>query len=63
MTRYAERLGAPIAATPPLVYGLLDGLFQQALLGYTAGRDDALTQLQDEVRAALPLLIGEAAAA
>lgn len=63
VTRYAERLGASLTATPALVYGLLDGLFQQALLGYTAGREDALTQMQDEVRAVLPLLFGDAAAA
>lgn len=63
LTRYAELLCAPVATTPPLAYGLLDGLFQQALLGYTAGRDGALTQLQDEVRSVLTLLFRDAAAA
>ena len=60
ISRYAELLGARVATTPPLAYGLLDGLFQQALLGYIAGRDDALTQLQDEVRAVLSLLFRDA---
>jgi len=63
VTRYADLLGASLTASPALVYGLLDGLFQQALLGYTAGREDALTRMQDEVRAVLPLLFGDAAAA
>ena len=60
ISRYADLLGAPIATTPPLAYGLLDGLFQQALLGHLAGREDALTQLQDEVRAVLTLLFRDA---
>jgi TetR/AcrR family transcriptional regulator, transcriptional repressor of bet genes len=63
LTRYAELLGAPVTTTSALAYGLLDGLFQQALLGYTAGHDDALGKLQDEVRAMLTLLFRDARAA
>ncbi|GAA1963615.1 TetR/AcrR family transcriptional regulator [Nocardioides panacihumi] len=63
VTRYAELLGAPLTATPALVYGLLDGLFQQALLGHIAGREGALGRMQDEVRAVMPLLFGDRAAA
>jgi TetR/AcrR family transcriptional regulator, transcriptional repressor of bet genes len=61
ITRYAELLGAPARATPAMAYGLLDGLFQQALLGHLGGRDDALGRLQDEVRSVLTLLFGDAA--
>jgi TetR/AcrR family transcriptional repressor of bet genes len=60
ITRYADLLGAPVRVTPPLVYGLLDGLFQQGLLGYLDGRDDALGQLQDEVRGVVALLFRDA---
>jgi TetR/AcrR family transcriptional repressor of bet genes len=60
ISRYADLLGAPISTTPPLAYGILDGLFQQALLGHIAGREDALTQLQDEARAVLTLLFRDA---
>lgn len=63
LTRYAELLGGRASTTSALAYGLLDGLFQQALLGYTAGDDTALTRLQDEVRATLSLLFRDAAAA
>jgi AcrR family transcriptional regulator len=60
LTRYAELRQAPLTTTPELAYGLLDGLFQQALLGYLGGREEALTRLQDEVRAVLTLLFREA---
>ena len=33
VTRYAELAGRPPAMTPAAAYGVLDGLFQQALLG------------------------------
>ena len=60
VTRYAELLGVTPGTTPALAYGLLDGLFQQALLGYIAGREDALSRLQDEVRAVVTLLFRDA---
>jgi AcrR family transcriptional regulator len=63
LTRYAELLGTAPATTSALAYGVLDGLFQQALLGYTGGDETALTRLQDEVRATLSLLFRDAAAA
>ncbi|SFC40626.1 transcriptional regulator, TetR family [Nocardioides terrae] len=58
--RYAELLDVRPMMTPALAYGLLDGLFQLALHGYTAGREDALTTLQDEVRAVVALLFRDA---
>ena len=63
ITRYAELLQAPVTTTPRLAYGLLDGLFQQALLGHLAGREDALARLQDECRAGLAMLFRGAVAA
>lgn len=61
VTRYAELLGTEPTTTPAMAYGLLDGLFQQALLGYTAGRDDALSRLEAEVRAVVGALFRDAA--
>lgn len=55
--RYAELSGAEVAASSHLAYAVLDGIFQPALLGYLCGREDALDQLDAEVRAALPLLL------
>jgi AcrR family transcriptional regulator len=64
LTRYAELLGVAPAQTPSmtpsLAYGLVDGLFQQALVGYLSGRDDALERLQAEVRTILALLFRDA---
>ena len=39
VTRYAELAGRPPAMDPAAAYGVLDGLFQQALLGHVAGDD------------------------
>ena len=60
LRRYAELLDVPVPVTSGLAYGLLDGLFQQALLGYLAGREDALDRLQEEVRAVVSLLFEDA---
>jgi len=37
ISRYAELSEAEVAMTPSAAYGVLDGLFQQALLGYLTG--------------------------
>lgn len=55
--RYAELAGPPAAKPPRAAYGLLDGIFQQALLGHLTGRDTALDELADEVRAVMPFLL------
>jgi TetR/AcrR family transcriptional repressor of bet genes len=36
---------------------MLDGLFQQALLGHVAGRADALDELRQQVREVVPLML------
>ncbi|WP_433302105.1 TetR/AcrR family transcriptional regulator [Actinoplanes sp. CA-030573] len=61
--RYATLSGRPPAVTPAVAYGMLDGLFQQALLAYTAGGEPVLDGLTTQVRAVLPLLVAPAAAA
>ncbi|MCW2568138.1 MAG: hypothetical protein JWN54_2235, partial [Mycobacterium sp.] len=38
-------------------YGLLDGLFQQALLGCVAGDEAALETLSGQVHGLMPLLL------
>ena len=57
VSRYAELAGRPPAMTPAAAYGMLDGLFQQALLAYTAHGDEVLDGLATEVRAVLPLMV------
>jgi AcrR family transcriptional regulator len=57
VTRYAELVGRPPSVDPASAYGMLDGLFQQALLGYLAGRDGALDGLVAQVRKMMPLVL------
>ncbi|MFG1925995.1 TetR/AcrR family transcriptional regulator [Cryptosporangium sp. NPDC048952] len=57
VARFSELSGRPPATTSQAAYGLLDGVFQQALLGHLTGRAGALDDLQDQVRALLPLLL------
>jgi AcrR family transcriptional regulator len=58
VSRYAELAGRPPAMTPAAAYGVLDGLFQQALLGHVAGDASALETLVDQVHALMPLTLG-----
>jgi len=57
VTRYAELDGRPVSLEPPVAYGVLDGLFQQALLAYVGGYTAALDVLPGQVRAVLPLML------
>jgi TetR/AcrR family transcriptional repressor of bet genes len=57
VSRYAELAGLPVALEPSVAYGVLDGLFQQALLAYVSGRTAVLDGLVDQVRAVLPLML------
>ena len=56
LTRYSELSGIAPSVTAPVAYGLLDGLFQQALLGHLAGRPAALDELRTEAGQALRLV-------
>jgi TetR/AcrR family transcriptional regulator, transcriptional repressor of bet genes len=55
--RYATLSGRPPSVTSPAAYGMLDGLFQQALLAHTAGGEPVLDTLSTQVGAVLPLLV------
>jgi TetR/AcrR family transcriptional regulator, transcriptional repressor of bet genes len=62
LTRYAELDGQPLLLEPPVAYGMLDGLFQQALLAYVGGRTAALDTaaldtLVGQVRTVMPLML------
>jgi len=58
VARYAELADADVTLEPHPAYGVLDGVFQQALLAYGASREQAaLDRLRDEVRRLLPLLV------
>lgn len=60
ISTYAELAGRAPALAPSVTYGLLDGLFQQALLGYLCGREGALEDLHTEATTLLPMLLGPA---
>lgn len=57
VSRYAELAQAEVAVSPSAAYGMLDGLFQLALLGYHASGEVALAQLGEQVRAVMPTLL------
>jgi TetR/AcrR family transcriptional repressor of bet genes len=62
VVRYAELLDVAVPTTSTLAYGLLDGVFQQALLGHTMGRDDAVPRLEEEVRTTMAMIFRDALA-
>jgi TetR/AcrR family transcriptional repressor of bet genes len=57
VSRYAELAGREPVTGSAAAYGLLDGLFQQALLGYVAGDETALETLSGQVHGLMPLLL------
>ena len=57
VTRYAELDGRPVRVEPAVAYGMLDGLFQQALLGHLGGHRGALDGLAAQVRNVMPLMV------
>lgn len=58
VSRYAELAERPVAVTPAVAYGMLDGLFQLALLGYHDAGEDSLGQLTHQVSSVMPTLLG-----
>ncbi|HEY3013697.1 MAG TPA: TetR/AcrR family transcriptional regulator, partial [Nocardioides sp.] len=60
VTRYAELADAEVGISSHLAYAMLDGVFQPALLGYLCDREDALDELDSEVRQAMPLMLAGA---
>jgi TetR/AcrR family transcriptional repressor of bet genes len=58
VSRYAELSCAEPAMTSHAAYGVLDGLFQQALLAHTCGDEAAaLDELAGQVRQLMPLML------
>jgi TetR/AcrR family transcriptional repressor of bet genes len=57
IARYAELDGRTPAVAPAAAYAMLDGLFQQALLGHVCGRADSLAELKAHVEDLLPRLV------
>jgi TetR/AcrR family transcriptional repressor of bet genes len=62
VSKYAELADRPTAMTPHAAYGVLDGLFQQALLGHLTGRTDAADSMAAQVHELMPLMLTAAAA-
>ncbi len=57
VSRYAELSGRQPAIDPYSAYGMLDGLFQQALLGHLHGRAGALDALAGQVHGLMPVML------
>ena len=62
VSRYAELAGPAAGCRRRPRTGLLDGLFQQALLGHITGRAGALDDLVGQVRDLMPYLLEPVAA-
>lgn len=57
VAKYAELAGREPNVDSAAAYGLLDGLFQQALLGFGDGNEAALDTLSSQVHNLMPLLL------
>ncbi|MGO4256991.1 TetR/AcrR family transcriptional regulator [Marmoricola sp. RAF53] len=57
ITRYAELSGAEPGIDPRSAYGILDGLFQQALFGNLCGRTEVLDELDAQVHGLMPMML------
>ena len=58
--RYAALTGRPTALPSGAAYGVLDGLFQQALLGHLAGDPRSLETIVEQVHGLMPLMLAPA---
>ena len=58
VTRYSELADREIAMDPASAYGVLDGLFQAALLGHVTGNPAAVSTLVTQVHRLMPLALG-----
>jgi AcrR family transcriptional regulator len=57
VARYAELADRPASVESGVAYGMLDGLFQQALLGYVSGQPAVLDSLMHQVHKVMPLML------
>jgi hypothetical protein len=57
LTRYAELTKTKPSVDAPTAYALIDGLFEQAVVGYAANPDKVPALLSDRLLQVLPKLI------
>jgi TetR/AcrR family transcriptional regulator, transcriptional repressor of bet genes len=60
VSRYCELSGRATTMTPAAAYAVLDGLFQQALLGHLTGSSDAAGSMAAQVHELMPLMLAPA---
>lgn len=58
--RYSELAARPTAVPRAAAYGIVDGLFQQALLGHLRGDEVALSTIVEQVHGLMPLMLAPA---
>lgn len=58
LARYAELSGTAVLVDPPTAYGLLDGLFEQAVVAASDDVESAAGRLAERVTAVLPRVLG-----
>jgi AcrR family transcriptional regulator len=63
MSRFVDLTGAPQTMPPPVIYAMIDGLFQQGLLKHLSGDARAIEQMQADVRLVLSKITRNPAAA
>ena len=57
LSRYAELTGTTPTVDAPTAYALLDGLFEQAVVGYAANPEKVADLLTDRIKQVLPKLV------
>ena len=57
LTRYADLVGGSPTVDAPTAYALVDGLFEQAVVGYTEDPEKVADLLADRVKQVLPKLV------
>ena len=57
VARYAELADAEVRVTSHVAYAMLDGVFQQALLGHLSECEGVLDEFDAEVRQTMPLML------
>ncbi|MDY0746363.1 TetR/AcrR family transcriptional regulator [Paucibacter sp. R3-3] len=60
MSRFAELAGTPVSVPAAVAYAVFDGLFQQGLMKHLSGDENAVAEMQQQVRwTATQLLAGK----
>jgi AcrR family transcriptional regulator len=63
MCRFVDLTGEPQTMPPPVIYAMIDGLFQQGLLKHLSGDAQAIDQMQTDVRLVLAKITNDPAGA